>query len=354
MRNWSNGMSERNTGLDLMRVLGIFLIMIAHAEPPAWFDQLRNFGTPLLIVASGATYAFIYRTRTLKALPFLRKRLSRLIFPAWIFLTFFFLFFYCAAVVLGKDYPFDFRTVATSFTFYSGIGYAWILNIYLLLALITPAALYLKKAGASNLFYFSMIVIVYCIYELLLRASGPYISGPLVELTGRVIFAIVPYSLLYLYGFKLEELSNRQVAIAGIVALFIFACIAVDFELASGAFVPTQKFKYPPSIYYLSYAFFALNAVFLVCRNYFNGRNSAVILWLSSHSLWIYLWHILAIYLVKYSIGTDNHGFFVSLFRAVILLGFGVCLTWLQILCVEKLLARFQSPALRKISTVLV
>jgi len=61
-------MRERDTSLDLMRFLGVLVLMLAHAEPPGWLFQLRNFGTPLLIVASAATYAVIYRDKTLHAM----------------------------------------------------------------------------------------------------------------------------------------------------------------------------------------------------------------------------------------------------------------------------------------------
>ena len=96
----------RDVRLDLMRFLGVLIIMIAHAGPSFWLFQLRNFGTPLLIVTSALTYAEIYSVRKLDLKTFYRKRLTRLIIPAWIFLTLFFVSFGIASVVLHKEYPF--------------------------------------------------------------------------------------------------------------------------------------------------------------------------------------------------------------------------------------------------------
>ncbi len=58
-------MVERRQGVDLIRFVGVAIIMVAHAGPPDWLFHVRNFGTPLLIVASGLTYTTIYRERPL-------------------------------------------------------------------------------------------------------------------------------------------------------------------------------------------------------------------------------------------------------------------------------------------------
>ena len=55
--------TERNFNYDLMRLMGLLIIMVAHSSPPDWLFQLRNFGTPLLIVGSALTYAMIYENR---------------------------------------------------------------------------------------------------------------------------------------------------------------------------------------------------------------------------------------------------------------------------------------------------
>ena len=347
-------MNQRDSSLDLMRVIGVLLIMIAHAEPPEWLDQLRNFGTPLLIVASGATYASIYRFKSLEALPFLRKRISRLILPAWAFLAFFFLFFYFVAKVTGKNYPFDLVTIASSFTLSGGIGYVWILNIYLFMALITPIAFRAKQSIPSRSSYFSFIAAAYLLYELMLRIVSPYVPGQLVQTMNFVVFAYVPYALLYLYGLRLGELSNKQVAIAGAVSLVLFAGMAIHFWITGGSFVRTQNFKYPPTFYYLSYAFFALNATYLLCRKFFMDKKSNMVLWLSTHSLWIYLWHILAIYLLSFSMGIFQRTLFASLLRIAFLLGFAVCLTYMQSWWVGKDLSKNDNSALRGLAKLLV
>ncbi|TQV71752.1 acyltransferase [Exilibacterium tricleocarpae] len=345
---------QRNVSLDLMRFLGVIIIMIAHAEPPAWLFQLRNFGTPLLIVASGLTYVVIYRNRSLDLVPFLKKRLSRLILPAWIFLTVFFAVTWLIFTYLGQAYPFSFGRMATSYTFYSGIGFVWILKVYIILALITPLALRINRAPIPNSVYFASLLLLYIVYELVLWRLTPYVPAVLSGFMNTVVFVILPYSLLYFYGLRLAELTNRQIIVVAGVAFLLFGGLAVSKYLDQGAFIPTQNFKYPPTIYYLSYAFCALNLFYLLCRNFLRPglKASAVIVWLSSNSLWIYLWHISAFYFWEFVIGPTNGDLLLFFIKANFLLAVGVTLTYIQIKLVKRYLSG-QSRVQRQLSGLL-
>lgn len=61
--------------------------------------------------------------------------------------------------------------------------------------------------------------------------------------------------------------------------------------------MPTQDFKYPPRIYYLSYAI-AVSAFLYMWCDRLTVKNKYIrqaIEYLSSNSMWIYLWHILCL-----------------------------------------------------------
>ncbi|HOO89728.1 MAG TPA: acyltransferase family protein [Syntrophales bacterium] len=339
-----------------MRFLGVMIIMIAHAEAPEWVNQLRNFGTPLLIVASALSYAVVYKNRELSILPFLRKRLSRLTLPVWIFLTGFFLLCYLFSLIVGMNYPFDVRTIISSYMFYNGIGFVWIFKVYIILALITPLALHYKRNVPSDSIYFISIVICYGIHELIIRVSAPCIPVHLEGFMNSVIFIIIPYSLLYLYGLKLGALSDRQVMFISASFLIVFASIAAYMKAHNGSFVPTEQYKFPPTIYYLSYALFALHAVYLFCRHAVGYMNPKVIIWLSSHSLWIYLWHIFAVSLWGYwvkTLGLMHGNPLTSLFKFLFILGFGILCTYLQTTAVKRYLAQDRCLVFRRIALLL-
>lgn len=325
--------TNRDINLDLLRFLGVLIIMVAHARPPGWLYQLRNFGTPLLIVASALTYSVIYSNREMMTSAFIKKRLSRLVLPAWVFLVFGFCVTYIVAALTQTAYPFSRNEIIESFTFYDGIGFVWIFKVYIILALLTPLALKLSQSSASNQTYFSVLAAVYILYELIVASLTEIISPQLTEFFNSVVFVIAPYSVLYFYGMRLPSLSTKQVTGVIFISLMIFLMLMILKFISLGEFVPTQEFKYPPRLYYLSYAFFALNLVYLICRN-LSITNQAVrnvVVWLSSHSLWIYLWHIMGFFIWRFLIEDFlNRGMITFVLNAAFLLLFGVAMTYLQ------------------------
>jgi peptidoglycan/LPS O-acetylase OafA/YrhL len=329
---------KRNVNLDFLRFLGVLIIMIAHARPSSWFYQLRNFGTPLLIVASSLTYAFIYKNRSIDLIPFYKKRLSRLTIPAWIFLIFFFTFFYVVAILFEIDYPFTKTKMFHTFLFYEGIGFVWILKVYMILALLTPLGLKYSQSKINNYKYFTSIVIIYMLYEIGNYFLSDYIPIDFKDLIANTILLIFPYTILYLYGLRLNIIRTKYIIGVTIISLFIFVGMAVQKYFETGYFVATQYYKYPPTLYYLSYAFFWVNLFFLAISrhpiiNFTKYRK--IIVWLSSNSLWIYLWHILAYYLWEYLF--NYYDFFGKFFiKFTFLFSFGIMLTILQIYFVNK------------------
>ena len=289
--------STRDFSLDFMRFFGVLVIIYAHTHPPEWIDQLRNFGTPLLIVASAATYALIYRYRALDVPGFLKKRVYRLLIPLWIFLTFFFGGIALAAVVTNRPYPFDGDTILESYVLHEGIGYVWIFKVYLYLAFLTPPLLAFHRNVRSNLQYYGILVTTLLLYSALCIYYENSMTEEAYDIFSQYVLTIFPYAVLYSYGMRLHMLKKKTILTVAFVSGLISAFIAVYLYRTTGSWVPTQDYKYPPQIYYLSYAFMWVNLiyVFAYTRTVKNIPNS-IMQWLSENSLWIYLWHIFAIY----------------------------------------------------------
>jgi peptidoglycan/LPS O-acetylase OafA/YrhL len=323
---------ERNINYDLMRLIGVLVIMIAHASPPNWLFQLRNFGTPLLIVGSALTYALIYERRSLDIWKFYRKRLTRLALPAWIFLTFFFVSFYIVSALLGKIYPFSTKEIIDSYTFNGGIGFVWILKVYIILALITPFAVRINRNARSPISYFCLLGTGYVLYEISYLLSMSVVKGTPAMIMEMVVFTLVPYALLYLYGFRLAKLKYKDVVIISVISFLVFVGLFISKYVETGGPVPTQGYKYPPRLYYLSYAFFALNAVYLFCCNIRleGARLKVAIMWLSSNSLWIYLWHIMAFHIWSQVFPDPKGNLSLFLVKVTFLLATGILVTALQ------------------------
>lgn len=349
-------MRNREVSYDLLRVIGILVIMIAHADPPLWLFQLRNFGTPILIVTSALTHAYIYRDRTLTVIPFYKKRMSRLIFPAWIFLTFFFLIYIVFSRISGGAYPFNWNTILHSYTFYSGIGFVWIFKVYMILGLATPLALYLTKRITSGTNYYLLILSVLLVYILILFFFLDSIPVHLKEPTQQ-LFSVVPYLLLFLYGMRLNSLSDRKVLLISAISLVIFGVIGYFLYRENHSFVQTNLYKYPPRLYYLAYSFFAIHLLYLFSRYYTRLFSSKAIIWLSNHALWIYLWHILGFYVWGNVFSIIDIPFenqlLISFLKALFMIGLSLAITAVQVKYVEGYMVESSSKFVRNLSRYL-
>jgi hypothetical protein len=321
----------RDRRIDFLRFFGALVVMLAHTEPPDWLFQLRNFGTPLLIVVSALSVAVVFRDRPLQTLPFLKRRLVKLTVPPWLFLTIFFGVAFGYSILRGKAFPFSVDDVLTSYTFDSGIGYVWIFKVYLTIALLTPWLVRFKAGVRDRTSYFAILIVLYAIYEVLnwfLQADVD--SSPMLGFADNVI-VVLPYSILFAYGLQLDELPDRQVVIVTIVALMIFLTMAASKFQQVGHLVATQPYKYPPTLYYLSYALFCINSLYLSAKSALLERLPAIpIAWLSSNLLWVYLWHILGLFAWHAVLGPGKGSLLGSCLELAFVLAFAVTLTWLQ------------------------
>lgn len=327
------GMSTRNINYDLIRLLGLLIIMIAHSSPPGWIFQLRNFGTPLLVIASGLTYSLIFSSKKLEIKAFYTKRLPKLIFPAWLFLCFFFLALYTTAVNSNFEFPFTNKKVIESFLFMDGIGFLWVFKMYIILSLITPFAVYLGHNVNNNFKYLFALLFSYGLYEITVNSITPLLSGIYITVFNSIIFIAIAYTILFLYAFRLPSLKKKSVFLISLTSLLIFIFLAFLKYTETGYFVHTQLYKYPPTLYYLSYAFFAVNMVYLTFRNITIKNNlvNSVVVWLSSNSLWIYLWHIFAFYIWKFASMDGIDGILPTYIGKIIfMITFGIVFTYLQ------------------------
>jgi len=292
-------------------------------------------------MSSGLTYALIFKTKELNVKQFYFKRLKRLLAPVWLFLTFFFLSTYIVTTIFSIPYPFNAGRIFSAYLFMDGIGFVWIFKVYLILALITPLAIYLNRKIVKNKTYFFFLITFYIIYETAKLILLPHLNDSLVWLFNSTVFILWPYSILYLYSFRISILNRNHTLFISLASFLFFLLLAFAKSLESGEFVPTQKFKYPPSFYYLAYAFFAINLLYWITMqiNFSREALRKKIIWLSENSLWIYLWHIFGYYIWTFSAPNPNGDVPLFLMKSTFLFSFGIILTNLQ----NKFVAIFSS-----------
>lgn len=166
---------KRDDTLDMLRGIGLFCIMLAHVGPPAFFFQLRNFDVPLMVLVAGS--AFVMSTNhgpKTGYIEYITKRLIRLVIPTWIFLIVFFLLTLITSFIMQKAYPFPFFKIFSSFFPGMGIGYVWIIRVFLLVSLIVPFTLFADTPSVKEKMAYYIVFTVYLIYEFMVyRISVP-------------------------------------------------------------------------------------------------------------------------------------------------------------------------------------
>lgn len=281
----------RDEKVDILRFIGLVMIILAHVGPPPLIFQLRNFDVPLMVLISGVSFVLSYKGEPY--LSYVWKRIKRLLFPIWIFLTGYFL------VIYMTGYPIHwpgFGKIVSSYLLLSGIGYVWVIRVFLLVAIVAPFIMKFHKKTSSHTRYFSILSAVIIGYELISLFTKPYLRSAGGTILENIALYIVPYSIIFAIGLRLPELTRKQVLRLVMGSFAIFGVVGLVIFTMSGKIVPVQAFKYPPSIYYLSYGLGTSGAVWLVSDKILATikRIGLIlpILFIAQNSMWIYLWHI--------------------------------------------------------------
>jgi hypothetical protein len=324
---------NRNFELDILRGCGLLLIILAHCDPPKILYQLRDFDVPLMVIVSAVTFAMLYKDKAINIKSFYIKRTKQLILPAWYFLTFFFASLFIWSHFSAEfSFPYTQEEIISSFMLNWGIGFVWILRIFLFIALLTPPLLYFKDKVTNNYLYVGIVLLVYVLYEM--TASSLYGVQPDITqhgLWGDVILPIVPYAVLYAYGLKLQEMSLKFMGLVSAVALFFFVYMGFNYYQEYGEVIPTLYLKFPPQLYYLSYAIFCTNILYVLVKYlYPSTLFKTMWTWLSVNSLWVYMWHIYGLFLWDHFYMMTNATFAISGAKYLFTLFFAIAVTQAQ------------------------
>lgn len=289
---------KRDERIDILKALGVAMIILAHVNPPAFIFQLRNFDVPLMVLISGMSFGLSYKNEGF--LGYMWKRVKRLVFPVWIFLT---AYFGCIAIFDLQIESLAYSTLLQSYLLVGGIGYVWIIKVFLLVALVSPVIYHYNKNTKSTRTYLISILGAFFLYEIISIVSQPYFSSGMAKNLTQITHYIVPYSLVFAIGLRMPIMNMRTVIFCAGISCLIFVGLFSYFWWLHGHIVLTQAHKYPPTIYYFSYAIFMsfLAWILVPCAekmiSYFKLVKLAV-MFIAENSIWIYLWHIPLIKLV--------------------------------------------------------
>ena len=275
--------SKRLDYLDFLKTVGLLGIMLVHVEPPGWIVMLRNFDVCLMVIVSGILAGASYdRRRDRGALSFIVSRFRRIVFPTWMFLA---VYFGLHLLLGGQVQPVEHYLASFMLTRY-GIGYVWIMLIYLYGAVLIPL---FARMGYSRRSWIA-VACCYVAYELACHFRLG-LDHKLVETT---FYYLIPYGALTWLGCSRCAMSERTRALLPAAAAVAFAALCVYYRARTGAWQNVQVAKYPPRAYYLSYGvMWSFGLLWLCERHRLKLYGHPIVRYISGHSMWIYLWHIL-------------------------------------------------------------
>lgn len=304
---------NRLKNIDILKIIGLLCIILAHVEPNGIIFQLRNFDVVLMIMIS--SYLFIINNDKNKSkidCKYLIKRIKRLLIPTWIFLVIFF--------IISKTFTnYSLKAIIHSFLLHEGIGYVWVIRIYLMVAVLLPILVPMLKKKYSYL----VIIILYIIYEISAQIGIFNINIIMAD----IIAYIIPTILIIAVTYWVSNNKEKKIVIFSLINFLIFILCGLIIYKLTGKIENTNYMKYPFRIYYLSYAFFISTILILITRikvvtDLLYNKFVEII---SKSSLWIYLWHILFVILIKTVYPNLNW-----IIKYICVLGLSISITYIQ------------------------
>lgn len=320
---------ERIVYIDYLKVIGLLLVILAHVNCPKFIMQIRSFDVPLLVVLSGYLASKTFRKSN--DIEYYRKRIQRLAFPAWIFLL---VFWFVQSLAYAKPSFVDMLKAITFQRDANMVGMLWIIWVYLVCALLIP---FIDRIGYSykNNIIIALIFVIYeflCMMTKLSANRFAYIT----------LFTVIPWGVLTYFGFYYEHITKKQKKSIVITSLLIFIVSAVSLYMLKGKYISTNDFKYPARLYYFSYAI----PMTIVCIEFIKKirlKSNLLINFISSSSLWIYLWHILVLYVVKSIIVNDK--LWILQYLAVLIIS--IIIAYIQNIVIKFLIDKYKMAFLK-------
>jgi len=284
---------ERNIKIDFIKFLGLFAIILAHVGPNEKIFQLRNFDVPLMVFISGFLSYDSYKKSKLY-LSYLYKRIKRIVIPTWIFLIIYFMLILLLNKMFGVVNPYNKKQMLESFLFLDGIGYVWIVRVYLLIEIILPLLIFIIDK-LKSIYIYLIIVSLFLLNELLC-IYGIYGMN---KFNSLFLCNIVGYGIISLLGLVSRKMNKENYFNMFLLFSIIFLFyVSYNYKI-NHTFIYTQLMKYPPRLYYLSYSMIITYLLMLLNIKINNNILKKIIVYSSKNSFWIYLWHILFIFVIN-------------------------------------------------------
>lgn len=286
----------RDKNIDLLRFIGLTLIILAHVSPPYILFNVRCFDVPLMVFISGLT---CYQKNIKFSYSFIQHRFSRLVIPVWIFLTVYFIVLLLLQAK-GIDLGLTKQDIWGSYILLGGIGYVWVIRVFLLVGFISPFVLKLNNLIKNNIIFILIYTILILCY-LVITFLHIGINNSIIK---YIVLYAIGYAFLFLLGVRIKDFTKKDITILISIMLVVFGFMAyIDITTAT-IITPTilhiNDFKYPPTNIFLIYGIIMSVIIYFIVYSKKRTQLNSFVNFVGCNSIWIYLWHIPFITITSY------------------------------------------------------
>lgn len=280
---------NRDSYIDFLRGFGLLLLVVAHTAPPEWLLNIRAFDVPLMVFISAVCY------KSLKGyLRYFIKRVKRIYIPVLVFLTIFFSLYVICFMLFNKPW-FSLTQIIGSYLLLNSpsIGYVWIMRVFIMMSLIMPFLDLMARRMGFKVLLITILVLI--IMQTIIVYDVETMPNKYIRFVfDQYILYAFGYTPLALVGLRIRDMKSLQ----SLIILLTTGALVIVLTYLNGWNFNPQSYKYPPQSLYVLYGLmvsFLLWSIKPVIQNY-TGHN--IFRYLSENSMWIYLWHIIPVYIV--------------------------------------------------------
>lgn len=273
----------RNHRLDLLRVIALMMIILMHSPMPKYalapgyiitgLSYLTAPGIGLFFMISGA----LLLGNTLPTRDFLRRRISKILFPT-VFWTVFYLIVNYIRGSIGIQEALQ-SIVSIPFSM-QGQGILWFMYTLAGLYLLTPIlSRWLKTASKREVEFYLFLWAITLLY--------PYLDMVLFIDTGStgILYYFTGYLGYYLLGYYLDRYYNFR-------GIHVMVAIVISFLIPALLYASGTEFDFYSLLWYLSLPVVLMAGVWFVLINRTPNKRFSLISEISRLSFGIYFVHI--------------------------------------------------------------
>lgn len=311
---------ERDLRIDALRFIGTLLVILAHVGAPTWIQNIRTFDVVMLVLISGMS---LNKSRNIKNYPiYIYQRLKKMVLPLYIVLTIIFVINFVTSIIFNiTSSGINKNVIFSSYLLLDGIGYVWIVRVFLVVALVAPIFPIMVK-GLNTLHFFISLAVLYIIYVTI----GHLFMDNSSQLFNYFFMETIPYIFIAAIGYKMYQDTKEQkyVFLWTIIGLVVVTTL----HLLSNQDILPNNYKYPPRLQYIFYGLFVSTLLFFIIGRYKKVRDlfaNRFVKFVSIHSYDIYVIHILSLFIYNafqklLNVSFQNEFIFKYLFVLVVTL----------------------------------